>query len=63
VIGRISDLFGDLRFAMLTGLVANFVAAAFFLAASRRIERDELSREDRARAAGEPFPSFDKGLR
>lgn len=53
VVGRLSDVLGDLRLAMLCGLVANVVAAACFVVAGRTIERDEGTREDRARAAGE----------
>jgi MFS family permease len=53
VVGRLSDLFADLRLAMLAGLVTNLIAAAFFFAASRTIGPDEASREDRARSAGE----------
>ena len=52
-VGRLSDLFADLRLAMLAGLVTNLIAAAFFIAASRTIAADEASREERARRAGE----------
>lgn len=53
VVGRLSDLFADLRLAMLAGLVTNLIAAALFLVASRTIAADEATREDRARSAGE----------
>lgn len=54
VIGRLSVATGDLRVAMSLGLVANVVAAAFLLLARRTLARDEASRMERARAAGEP---------
>lgn len=52
-IGRLSVATGDLRLAMSLGLAAKLVAGAFFLLAARTLERDESSRLDRARAAGE----------
>jgi MFS family permease len=57
VIGRLSDLLGDLRLAMLAGLGVSLVAAAFFLAAARSVGADESSRAERARLAGEPLAS------
>jgi MFS family permease len=57
VIGRLSDLLGDLRLAMLFGLFVSFTAATLFLAASRTVGMDESSRTARARAAGEPIAS------
>ncbi len=55
-IGRMSVAFGDLRTAMLIGLLANIVAALLLLLASRRLAHDEDTRVERARAAGEPIP-------
>jgi MFS family permease len=61
-IGRLSDFFvargaasGDaLRYGMLASL-SSFVLAAIFLAlAGRHVGREERTRLDRARAAGEP---------
>lgn len=52
-IGRLSDLLGDLRQALLFGLVACLTAAALFVAAARTVGADESSRTERARAAGE----------
>ena len=53
-IGRISVALGDdLRTAILCGLVANVLAATFLFAACRSLARDEDTRLDRARAAGE----------
>jgi MFS family permease len=52
-IGRLSVATGDLRTAMLLGLLANLVAAVFLLLASRHLPRDEQTRLDRARTAGE----------
>jgi len=54
VIGRLSDYLGDLRQAMLFGLVVCLVAAALFAAAARSVGADESSRSERARKAGEP---------
>ena len=55
MIGRLSDLLGDLRQAMLFGLVVCLVAAALFFAAARSVGVDEMSRTRRARDAGEPL--------
>jgi MFS family permease len=52
-IGRLSVATGDLRTALLLGLLANLAAAAFLLAASRHLPGDEQTRLARARAAGE----------
>lgn len=52
-IGRLSVATGDLRIAMSLGLAGYVIAVLFFLLASRTMERDETSRLDRARAAGE----------
>ena len=56
-IGRLSDLLGDLRQALLFGLVVCLAAAALFIAAARSVGRDESSRAERARKAGEPLSS------
>ncbi len=54
-IGRLSDYLGDLRQALLFGLVVCLVAAALFIAAARTVGTDESSRAERARKAGEPL--------
>jgi hypothetical protein len=62
VIGRLSDLFvaggassgRALRDGMLTSLVSLVFAAIFLLLAGWHVGRDERTRLDRARAAGEP---------
>ena len=51
---RLSDLLGDLRQALLFGLVVCLAAAALFIAAARTVGTDESSRAERAREAGEP---------
>jgi fucose permease len=56
VMGGLSEATGDLRVAMSAGLLANLAAAAFLGLAVRTLERDEASRVERARAAGEPIP-------
>ena len=53
--GQLSVATGDLRLAMSLGLLSNVVAVVFFVLATRTLERDEASRLDRARAAGERF--------
>jgi MFS family permease len=53
-IGLVSDRLGDLRGAMLLSLLANGVALVLVLLAARSLERDEATRTERARAAGEP---------
>ena len=57
IIGRLSDLLGDLRLALLFGLLASLSAAVLFYAASLTVGADESSRTERARAAGEPLAS------
>ena len=52
-VGRLSVALGDLRSALLIGLSANLVAGVFLLLAMRDLGSDEVSRLDRARAAGE----------
>jgi MFS family permease len=52
-VGRLSVALGDLRGAMLLGLSANLLALLFALLATRHLERDEATRLQRARAAGE----------
>ena len=52
-IGFLSVVFGDLRRAMLWALGINVVALACAALATRHLERDESTRLDRARAAGE----------
>jgi MFS family permease len=52
-VGRISEAMGDLRMAMFCMLGSNLVALAAALFAIRHFPRDEASRLERARAAGE----------
>jgi len=51
VVGRLSDLWGDLRLAFMTATLSNLVAFALFVMASRTIARDEETRHMRATAA------------
>ncbi|MBP9947205.1 MAG: MFS transporter, partial [Vicinamibacteria bacterium] len=51
VVGRLSDLWGDLRLAFMVASLANLVAFVFFVLASRTIAIDEETREARAAAA------------
>ncbi len=54
-IGRLSvALDDDLRSAMLLGLFANVIALTLLVLASRRLQHDEETTVERARAAGEP---------
>ena len=54
-IGRVSvALDGDLRTAMLLALLANLVGVAFLAIGARHLERDETTRIEGDRAAGEP---------
>jgi MFS family permease len=52
-IGRLSVALGDLRIALLCALGAGLAGSALLLLASRHIARDEATRVERARAAGE----------
>jgi hypothetical protein len=52
-VGRLSVALGDLRIALLCALGAGLVGAGLLLIASRHIARDEATRFERARAAGE----------
>ena len=52
-VGKLSDALGDLRTAMLLGLLANAVALVLVLLAARHLARDEETLRDRAREAGE----------
>lgn len=51
VVGRLSDLWGDLRLAFMAATSSNVVAFILFVTASRTIARDEETRFDRAAAA------------
>ncbi len=51
VVGRLSDLWGDLRLAFMAATSANLVAFVFFVMAARTIARDEETRVARAAAA------------
>ncbi len=51
VVGRLSDLWGDLRLAFMAATSANLVAFVFFVMAARSIARDEETRMARAAAA------------
>lgn len=53
VIGRLSVATGDLRVALSFSLLAGGVALGFFLLAGRTLARDEATRLERAREAGE----------
>lgn len=53
VVGRLSVATGDLRVALSLSLLATGVALTFFLLAGRTLARDEATRVDRAREAGE----------
>ena len=53
-VGRISVATDDLPLAMMLAFIANGVALAFLLLATRSLSADEDSRLERARAAGEP---------
>ena len=52
-VGRLSVAFDSLRTGMIFAFVANLFAVAFLLLACRHLARDEDSRLERARAAGE----------
>ena len=52
-VGRLSVGLGDLRSALLCALLAGAVGGALLLLAARHIARDEATRLERARAAGE----------
>ncbi|MEO5763180.1 MAG: MFS transporter [Vicinamibacteria bacterium] len=52
LVGRLSDHWGSLRYALMAASAANLVAFVLFVVASRSVARDEETREDRARAAG-----------
>jgi MFS family permease len=52
-VGRLSVGLGDLRSALLCALLAGAAGGALLLVAARHIARDETSRLERARAAGE----------
>jgi MFS family permease len=54
VVGLVSDVTGDLRFAMMSVLFVLPVTLALFVLASRKLPEVEASRVERARAAGEP---------
>lgn len=54
VVGRLSDLWGDLRLAFMAATSSNVVAFVLFLMASRTIARDEETRMDRAARARVP---------
>ena len=54
LVGRISDLAGDLRWGLASTLVANVLAVVFLAISATFIRRDEASLRERARAAGEP---------
>ena len=53
VVGRLSVATGDLRVALSLSLLASGVALTFFLLAGRTLARDEATRVERAREAGE----------
>ena len=51
VVGRLSDVWGSLRYAFMSATVSNVIAFALFAAAARTIAKDEATREERAAAA------------
>ncbi len=51
VVGRLSDLWGDLRLAFMAATSSNLVAFVLFVMATRTIARDEETRFERAAAA------------
>lgn len=53
LIGQLSDAFGDLRQAMLAGMVASVAGALLLAIGARGLPEAERSLTDRARAAGE----------
>jgi MFS family permease len=53
-IGELSDLTGDLAWAMQISLLANLAAVAFLWRGLASLPRDEATLRERARAAGEP---------
>lgn len=55
VMGRLSVVFGDLRWGISLGLVGYLVGAVLILRAMNTLAADEASRLGRARAAGEPL--------
>ncbi len=54
-IGLASVVLGDLRRAMFIALASNIAALTFSLLAARHLPKDEATRLERARAAGEPL--------
>ena len=52
-VGRLSVGLGDLRTALLCALIASATGGTLLLIGARHIARDETSRLQRARAAGE----------
>ena len=52
-VGRLSQATGSLRIGILLALLADVAAAVFLLLGARHVERDENSRLERARMAGE----------
>jgi MFS family permease len=54
VVGQLSDTLGSLRAGMLWAVGANGIAMILLLLAARHLEREESSRLERAREAGEP---------
>jgi hypothetical protein len=53
VVGRLSVATGSLRAALLLALVADVLAAGLLFRAAHHLARDEATRMERARAAGE----------
>ena len=51
VVGRLSDLWGNLRLAFMAATLANVVALVLFVMAGRTVARDEETKEARAAAA------------
>jgi MFS family permease len=53
-VGRLSVAFDSLRAGMIAALAVNALAVLFLVLACRHLKADEDSRQERARAAGEP---------
>ncbi|MEO8361076.1 MAG: MFS transporter [Vicinamibacteria bacterium] len=51
LVGRLSDHWGSLRYALMAASAANLVAFVLFIVAARSVARDEETREERAAAA------------
>lgn len=55
-VGRLSDLWGDLRLALMAASIANGIAFIFFVLATKTIEADEATKLERVRTALASLP-------